>query len=113
MKLVLFFSLILSTSSVFSREKDSCDLYIPNVVTMNCSQAGSDYLFRAVSTCKPFSFEIVIFNRWGELLFETKDMEEYWDASKEKDGVYIYKLSLIWKEGEEEIEKTGHLTVLK
>lgn len=46
--------------------------------------SGSDYLFQ-------------IYNRWGQLIFETSDSEEGWDGKIENEeqtsGAYVYRLS--------------------
>ena len=59
--LVLFLVLIIS-DFVFSQEKESCELYIPNAISMNCD-TGEDWQFRCVSNCNPISFEIEIYSR--------------------------------------------------
>jgi len=46
----------------------------------------------------PEKFHLTIFNRWGNPVFETEDIEQHWDGEyKNKqctDGVYYYTLEL-------------------
>jgi gliding motility-associated-like protein len=57
-----------------------------------------------------------IFNRWGEIIFETNDVNFHWDGKYEgkviPDGAYGYKVSYITKS---KIENTlyGHVNILK
>jgi gliding motility-associated-like protein len=44
--------------------------------------------------------EVMVFNRWGELIFESKDLNGYWDGSYKntivvQNDVYVYKVT--WK----------------
>lgn len=49
-------------------------------------------------------FELQIFNRWGELLFESRDPEKGWDGTYKgklcQQDVYIYKLAAAYENGE-------------
>lgn len=38
------------------------------------------------------SFEMVIFDRWGNALYQTTDMKKPWDGKGASQGVYIYKI---------------------
>ncbi len=87
-------------------------LYVPNVFTPNGD--GLNDVFNI-----PYSniteFNIKLFNRWGEQLFQSGDIEKSWDGTfggKEvSDGVYVY---VITAKGTDKIEynKRGHVTVL-
>ncbi len=58
---------------------DDCEatLFVPNVFTPNGD--GFNETFKPVSQ-NLSSFEMLIFNRWGQLLFETQDPEAGWDG---------------------------------
>lgn len=79
------------TISVFE-VKESCDpkFYIPTAFTPN--NDGTNDIFQVFG--QDFNkFEIQIFNRWGEVVFYTKDKQETWDGTyRGKDmpsGIYI------------------------
>ena len=61
-------------------------------------------------------FELLVFNRWGELVFETKDPTELWDGKYENEmcpqGVYIWKAKMQFQSGKI-LEKIGHVNLLK
>jgi gliding motility-associated-like protein len=69
-------------------------LYIPNAFTPNSD--GLNDIFTAVSVCPLSYFRMMIFNRWGEELFESDDISIGWDGTKNGIPVpgdaYVYKI---------------------
>lgn len=64
------------------------------------------------------SIEVLVFNRWGELIFESNDIHGFWDGSYKKgypyvqNDVYIYKVT--WKGVRNKAEVFyGKVTVVK
>ena len=59
-----------------------------------------------------------IYNRWGEKIFETNDLNSGWDGSSKEDntlameGVYVYKIKLRDWEGLYH-NFTGKVTLIK
>jgi gliding motility-associated-like protein len=54
--------------------------------------------FKVVSVCPEFNyFRMEIFNRWGELMYETGDITQGWDGTKNGKPclgqAYAYKIS--------------------
>ena len=64
------------------------------------------------------SYHFHIFNRWGELMFETTDFYDQWDGSKQKDGsksplgVYVWVIEVTDLQGNVEVYK-GSVTLVK
>lgn len=62
-------------------------------------------------------FEFIIFNRWGNILWESQDPNSRWDGTyqgkKCTDGVYIWKLTFNLFGDDGKITDYGHLTLLK
>src|SRR5690606_15555371 len=76
--------------------------YIPNAFSPN----GVNKFFRPEGQFINFSFyEMVIFNRWGEKLFETRDFFEGWDGTVDgedaQDGTYVYSIRFKGADGRE------------
>lgn len=70
-----------------------CDLFFPNAITPN--QDDLNETFGPVANCqKLISYELKIFNRWGEMLYQTDRIEQRWDmtykGSRVPDGVYYF-----------------------
>ena len=61
-------------------------------------------------------FRMLIYNKWGQLLFEsttqTKGWDGYYNGKMAPAGVYIYKLELKYSSGQE-IVKVGDLTLIR
>jgi len=56
-----------------------CDLYVPNSFTPN-SDSRND-LFKALYGDNVTEFHMQVFNRYGQLVFESKDKSEGWDGN--------------------------------
>ena len=65
----------------------------------------------------PYAFSLKIFNRWGEIIFETKDPKVGWDGtylgSIVPQGVYTWTLQMKDKGSDEKYQYSGHLNVLR
>ncbi|MFK8045048.1 MAG: choice-of-anchor L domain-containing protein [Crocinitomicaceae bacterium] len=87
--------------------------YAPNAFTLNGDRYNSTY---KVSVIGETAFHFTVYNRWGELVFESFDPNFEWDGfygGKEVPfGVYVYK---VWIADLEEKRHSfeGFITVLK
>lgn len=89
-------------------------LYIPNTFTPDGNRYNNEFF------AESFNIEVIkfeIFNRWGELIFESYNDKRFrWDGNYKgkpcQDGVYTYKIRYK-KPNTEEIEKTGHINLLR
>ena len=95
---------------------DDMHLYIPNTFTPN-DDGVNDVFFVKGMGVKTEGFSIEISDRWGNVIFYTKDINEVWDGSvkgvKAKDGEYIYRIKAIGLNGEGRKEISGFVTILK
>jgi len=103
-------------SSVKISIKDcSCVLYLPNSFTPDGDNLNDD--FGTLYTCDLESYTLSVFNRWGDLVFETSDPEINWDgtfANKQLPiGVYVYKLEYKSKNDGSVKNLTGKVTLIK
>ena len=63
-------------------------------------------------------YELHVYNRWGERVFETMDVHDGWDGivdnsgNMAQDGVYTWKLSFKWYD-QRTYQMTGHITLIK
>jgi gliding motility-associated-like protein len=94
-------------------------IYIPNTFTPDGDNYNQTFLPIFTSGFDPYNFEMLIFNRWGEIIFETHDAKVGWDGSygtKGRDvqeGVYTYKV--IYKNPLNDKRKiiVGHVSLIK
>ena len=96
--------------------KEELLIFVPNTFTPD----NDDYnqIFYPVLTpgFDPFNYELLIFNRWGEIMFESHDASVGWDGTYGgnivKDGTYLWKIRVKDKYGVMRDFK-GHVNVLR
>lgn len=98
---------------------DEFSIFVPNCFTPNAD--GRNELFkpsiRGESLIQTYEFQI--FNRWGDVLFKTNDLNDGWYGEVDGgeyfagDAVYSWKIKILPKDGLEPFEQTGHLTVIR
>jgi gliding motility-associated-like protein len=94
------------------------NIYVPNAFTPD----GDDYneVFKPVM----YGFDendyvMYIYNRWGELIFETHNMEVGWDGTyagqdyKVQDGVFTWKIEARIKGSTDHKIYMGHVSIIK
>lgn len=87
-------------------------LYIPNVFTPNGDGINDEF---HVASYNLVEFDIKIFNRWGQLLFQTNDPLTGWDGSfrgQTVSGVYVFILKAKGNDGTD-YRKSGHVTLIQ
>ncbi|MCE2713413.1 MAG: gliding motility-associated C-terminal domain-containing protein [Cryomorphaceae bacterium] len=88
-------------------------IYVPNTFTPDDNEFNQG--FRVVAS-NIRSFELLIFNRWGELIYTLNDLSDYWDGSYNgfvcQDGTYVWKLTY-YDFKDKEYTLTGHVNLLR
>lgn len=90
-----------------------CQLYIPNSFTPNDDDLNE--YFGPNLTCIPSKYEFIIFNRWGDKLFESDNPNLKWDGYFNNElcpnGIYVYRLNFEF-EGEKKEELSGKIGLI-
>lgn len=95
----------------------SCYIDIPNVFTPN-NDGTNDYFFpRQLLSRAVTSFEMQVFNRWGQLIFDTRRPDgRGWDGKlngqEQPSGVYVYLIKVGFANNQMESYK-GNVTLLR
>jgi gliding motility-associated-like protein len=102
------------------RTEQSAELLLPNAFTPNKSGPGNTDgtnndaflpIARGVT-----EFQMMIFNRWGQLLFESKNLEVGWDGYFEgqlcKQDVYVYRITAKYANGDV-ITRIGDVNLIR
>ncbi len=91
-------------------------VYVPNSFTPN-GDGMNDIFYVYGNDIDPEIYQLMIFNRWGELIFETSDFNEGWDGTEGglsvPIGVYIWKLKTEAKSQEKYFEKIGQVNLVR
>lgn len=79
------------------RERCDCNLFLPTAFTPNGDGLNDKYA--PVFDCQSQTFEMSIFDRWGKVIFQTKDEKEAWDGTingqPAEAGFYAVRVSLL------------------
>ena len=71
-------------------------VYIPNTFTPNEDNKNSTWKFYVSGYDLLRSFELIVFNRWGEIVWKTNEVTAEWDGTYKgsvvSDGVYTWTL---------------------
>ncbi len=92
--------------------------YIPNAFTPDGDDFNEGFKPIFVSGLDVYDYHLVIFNRWGEIVFESYDANYGWDgyfgsAGLVEDGTYIWTISFGETMSDKLHVETGVVTVLK
>ena len=89
------------------------NLFIPNIFTPNGDGKNDRLCFRGEYV---HSFHIAIFTRWGELVYESHDLNECWDGRYKDNwcqpGVYVYTCRITC-DGNKTSELKGDITLVR
>lgn len=90
-------------------------IYIPNAFTPNGDNLNDGFGAKGVGI---ESFQMWIYDRWGHIIFESSDINDYWKGNAKgssepiEDGVYVWKAQVkdVFHKNH---DLTGHVTVIK
>jgi gliding motility-associated-like protein len=94
-------------------------LYVPNTFTPNDDEKNQVFLPIISGGYKRDSYHLMIFDRWGELVFESMDPNVGWDGffgfhhQVCQDGTYTWKISLEVLQSQEVQTFVGHVNLLR
>ncbi|MEO0403447.1 MAG: gliding motility-associated C-terminal domain-containing protein, partial [Bacteroidota bacterium] len=92
-------------------------LFVPNAFTPDGD--GINEVF-GVSTANQFEvYSLLVFNHWGEIIFESEDPKESWKGNVQggsfyaPEGIYLYQLRGRFAGLDEVIEEEGHVVLIR
>lgn len=98
--------------------KEDYSIFVPNTFTPNGDGVNDIFQPKGHGITK---YQLMIFDRWGEMIYETKEFNQGWDGKHHKgidyrtyckDDVYIWKILFIDVFGVSH-EITGHVNLIK
>jgi gliding motility-associated-like protein len=102
-----------SQGSIFVDISGYMEVFIPNVFSPNGD--GIHDVFE-IKGPRLFNFTLLIYDRWGKLVYETNDQKDYWDGTfkgkflAEQTFVYVLKGETVLGEI---IDLSGNVTIIK
>ncbi|MBW7867897.1 MAG: PKD domain-containing protein [Brumimicrobium sp.] len=100
--------------------KDKVIFYIPNTFTPDHDEYNEMFKPIFASGYDPQTYTLLIFDRWGEIIFESHDVNVGWKGTYGvdsntivKDGTYLWKIDFKETMSDKHHTYTGHVNVLK
>jgi len=91
--------------------------YIPNAITVDGNSINNVFKPVFSSGLDIYDYHLIIFNRWGEVIFESFNAEVGWNGkfkdSRVMDAVYIWQIDFGLSSSDERQSVNGHVTVIK
>jgi gliding motility-associated-like protein len=99
--------------------KQDLVIYVPNTFTPDEDQFNQTFKPILTEGFKKDSYHLTIFNRWGEVVFESYDIEYGWDGTfgpnvkKAQDGTYTWKIEVEEIQNKETRQFLGHVNLIR
>jgi gliding motility-associated-like protein len=93
--------------------------YVPNSFTPDQDEFNQTWGPVFTQGFDPYNFDLYLFNRWGELIWESHDATAQWDGSYGAkalhcpDGIYTWKIVYKPKETDEKKVITGYVNLIR
>lgn len=93
--------------------------YIPNTFTPDSDQFNETFKPIFTYGFDPFDYTLLIFNRWGEMIFESHNVEIGWggrygvDGKICQDGTYTWKIEVKTSRNDERKTFVGHVNLMR
>ena len=98
---------------IHQHESTKENKFIPSAFSPNGDGINDLFYVRSNEFCE---IEIAIYNRLGNLVYETKDMQDKWDGKFNgktlSNQVFVYCITITWIDGEKEVFM-GNLTLVR
>ena len=121
------YSVCLKATSTYGCQDSTCQkvtidgqfqLFVPNAFTPD-GDGVNDEFGPVVQGADPSQYQFIVFDRWGQKVFETTSVEEKWDGSikgsqsSAKTDVYVWKVITVNKYNGKQIVRKGHVTAIR
>ena len=113
----IYFGNILIDNTSMMRIYEDCNFQVPNIFSPNNDGVNDE--FKPFFECNITDFELRVFNRWGEQVFESTHPEIGWDGEYNRfdspPDVYVWFLEYSYLEGTEFLSRTlnGNVTLIR
>ena len=94
-------------------------IYIPNTFTPDGDQFNQTWLPIFSENVDPYQYDLTLFDRWGETIWESHNLSVGWDGTygqdglKVQDGIYTYKIVYKLKTTAKHELITGHINLIR
>lgn len=104
-----------STLLIITVEQE-VQFFIPNTFTPDGDEYNETWRIQGYGF-DPYNFKVTVFNRWGEMVWESNNADVAWDGTFMgqivPDGVYVWKITTKRLRDDSKVERYGHLTIMR
>ena len=92
-------------------------IYVPNTFTPDGDEFNNTFFPVFPPNYNLAGYSMLIFNRWGELIFESQDTELGWDGTYNgrlvQDGTYTWKIAVTDVQRGDKYSYVGHVNIIR
>jgi gliding motility-associated-like protein len=97
--------------------KERLIFYVPNTFTPDGNTRNQEFKPIFTAGYDIYTYELAIFNRWGEIMFESYNDEFGWDGTYGgevmQDGTYVWRIRFRLLDDDDYQEHYGHVNLLR
>jgi len=105
------------TTTQLVHMQDVQQIYVPNTFSPNNDSYNDLFLPIITSEHELLSYRLEIYDRWGEIVFETEDINQPWNGQLQginvPDGLYVWKIFIEGRNFVERKTYLGHVYVIR
>lgn len=91
--------------------------YVPNAFTPDGDEFNNTFNPVFSSGHDPYHYLLSIYNRWGELIFQTQDLAIGWDGTYNgrtvENGTYSWVIEVKFQESDDKASLVGHVSLIR
>lgn len=103
----------IGTDTVVVTIDGEMQIFVPNIFSPN-GDGWNDFM--VIKGPRLFDFKLLVFDRWGKLMYEADDQKDYWDGKfngqQADQGVYVYRITGTNVLGID-VEQKGNITIVR
>ncbi len=97
--------------------KEQLVFYVPNTFTPDGDEYNNEFVPVFTSGFDPYNYTLTIYDRWGEILFESHNVEQGWDGAYQdkpcSQGSYTWTIRFKSSESDQKKTYSGHIFLIK
>ena len=91
--------------------------FVPNSFTPDGDEHNNSFKWTFTSGFDPYNFHVEIYNRWGEMIYESHDSNDYWDGTYANTpctpGLYNYRVDFKSQKDDGKYEFAGSVNLIR
>ena len=107
----------IDSASIYINYSQDLIYYIPNTFTPDGDEYNNIFFPIFSSGYDPYSYHLIIFNRWGQIIFESYDTDFGWDGTYKgrivQNGTYTWKIDFKEIMTDKKHTVNGHVNILR